>query len=144
MTTAGSWISKTPNVCGGDACIRNTRITVWGLVEYRKLGLPDEQILRHVPDLSAADLEAAWEYYRQNPDEIDRALWENEAVMIEHDGKEVPTWFLVRGRRLGLSDEQLRDSFEPPLPQSALDAAWTELRQKPEEIETALREHAGA
>ena len=30
-----SWIKKTPNVCGGDACIRNTRITVYGLVHYQ-------------------------------------------------------------------------------------------------------------
>ncbi|MBY0527748.1 MAG: DUF433 domain-containing protein [Gemmataceae bacterium] len=29
-TTKESWVQKTPNVCGGDACIRNTRITVWG------------------------------------------------------------------------------------------------------------------
>ncbi len=25
-------IQKTPNVCGGDACIRNTRIRVWLIV----------------------------------------------------------------------------------------------------------------
>jgi uncharacterized protein (DUF433 family) len=36
-----SWIQKTPNVCGGDACIRNTRITVHGIVHYRQLGLSD-------------------------------------------------------------------------------------------------------
>ena len=28
-----SWVQKTPGVCGGDACIRNTRITVRGLAE---------------------------------------------------------------------------------------------------------------
>jgi uncharacterized protein (DUF433 family) len=144
MATAASWVMKTPNVCGGDACIRKTRITVWGLVEYRKLGLPDGEILRRLPDLTTADLEAAWDYYQRNLEEIERALWENEAVMIEHDGKDVPTWFLVRGRRLGLSDEHIRESFEPPLSQSVLDAAWAKLRERPEEIEKALREHAGA
>jgi hypothetical protein len=30
-----SWVQKTPGVCGGRACIRNTRITVWGLVNFR-------------------------------------------------------------------------------------------------------------
>ena len=35
MATTASWISKRPNVCGGDACIRDSRITVWGLVAYR-------------------------------------------------------------------------------------------------------------
>jgi uncharacterized protein (DUF433 family) len=141
---AASWISKTPNVCGGDACIRITRITVWGLVEDRKLGLSDEEILRRVLGLTAADLVAAWEYYRHNAEEINRALWENEAVMIEHDGKDVPIWLLVQGRRLGLSDEQIRESFEPPLSQSVLDAAWAKMREAPDEIETALRRHAGA
>ncbi len=31
-TNKKSWVQKTPGVCGGDACIRNTRITVHGLV----------------------------------------------------------------------------------------------------------------
>src|SRR5262249_31053993 len=39
---------KTPNVCGGGACIRNTRITVHGLVHYRQLGLSDERILEAI------------------------------------------------------------------------------------------------
>jgi hypothetical protein len=29
-----SWIEKTPGVCGGDACVRKTGITVWGLVDF--------------------------------------------------------------------------------------------------------------
>lgn len=33
MTTTASWISKKPGRCGGDACVRETRIPVWGLVE---------------------------------------------------------------------------------------------------------------
>ena len=39
-----SWVQKTPGVCGGRACIRNTRITVWGVVNSRRLGAADEQI----------------------------------------------------------------------------------------------------
>jgi Protein of unknown function (DUF433) len=31
----GRGIEKTPNVCGGSACISGTHITVWGLVEAR-------------------------------------------------------------------------------------------------------------
>ena len=34
-----SWIQKTPDVIGGDACIRNTRIAVWMLVDARNLGM---------------------------------------------------------------------------------------------------------
>jgi len=73
-----SWISKTPGVCGGDACIRGTRATVWGLVEWRQLGLSDTEILRHVPDLSQDDLHVAWEYYEKHRDEIDQAIREDQ------------------------------------------------------------------
>ena len=72
-----SWIQKTPGVCGGDACIRDTRITVWGLVEYRQLGLSDDEIKRRVQGATSADLEAAWEYYGQNHTEIDEAIRAN-------------------------------------------------------------------
>jgi uncharacterized protein (DUF433 family) len=75
---AASWIQKTANVCGGDACIRNTRITVWGLVNYRRLGMPDAEILAAVVGLTPADLMAAWDYYEHNREEIDRNIRENE------------------------------------------------------------------
>ena len=74
---AKSWIEKTPGVCGGDACIRTTRITVSGLVEWRKLGMSDAEIVRHVPGVTQADLDAAWEHYEHNREEIDRAIREN-------------------------------------------------------------------
>lgn len=76
-TKAGSWVQKTQGVCGGDACIRNTRHAVWGLVEWQRLGLSDSRILEHHPDLSQADLDVAWDYYRQHKEEIDHAIREN-------------------------------------------------------------------
>jgi uncharacterized protein (DUF433 family) len=75
---APSWVTKTPGVCGGDACIRTTRHTVWGLVEWRRLGLSDMEILERHPDLTRADLDAAWDYYEQHGEEIDQALRDNE------------------------------------------------------------------
>jgi uncharacterized protein (DUF433 family) len=77
-TTQRSWIQKTPGVCGGDACIRNTRITVWGLVSYRKLGLSDQRILEAIQGLTPEDLTAAWDYYGKNKEEIDEAIRLNE------------------------------------------------------------------
>ena len=74
MDLSTSWISKTPGVCGGDACIRDTRHTVYGLVEWKQLGLTDPRILVHHPDLTLADLEAAWDYYAQHTGEIDEAI----------------------------------------------------------------------
>jgi uncharacterized protein (DUF433 family) len=73
-----SWISKTPGVCGGDACIRHTRITVWGLVEWRHLGASEAELLDSISGLTREDLEAAWEYYDQHRAEIDQAIRENE------------------------------------------------------------------
>ena len=72
--TPASWIEKTPGVCGGDACIRRTRITVRLLVEYRKGGLTDRQLLEAYPSLTPADLAAAWEYYGRNTGEIEEAI----------------------------------------------------------------------
>ena len=75
--TAKSWIQKTPGVVGGDPCIRNTRISVHGLVEWRKSGWSDAKLLENFPVLTQADLDAAWEYYSLHPDEIDRAIRED-------------------------------------------------------------------
>jgi uncharacterized protein (DUF433 family) len=74
-------IRKTPNVLGGDACIRNTRIAVWMIVRARQLGLSDEQIrTRYRPPLTEADLAAAFAYYESHRDEVDRAIHENEVA----------------------------------------------------------------
>jgi uncharacterized protein (DUF433 family) len=79
MPTATDRITKTPNVCGGAACIRGTRITVWGLANQRRLGATDAEILRAVQGLTPGDLQAACEYASANAEEIDRAIRENEA-----------------------------------------------------------------
>ena len=125
MALSASWISKKASRCGGDACIRETRIPVWTLVERRHQGETDEEILASLPSLTGDDLAAAWEYFAAYQNEIERSLWENEASMIEHDGWNVPETMLIRGRQLGLSDEAIRDAFEPPLSQARLEAALT-------------------
>jgi type III restriction enzyme len=79
LKTNSSWIEKTPGVCGGRACIRNTRITVWGLVNSRRLGAADEQILENIVGLTPEDLHAAWDYYREHAAEIDEDIRTNEA-----------------------------------------------------------------
>lgn len=73
-----SWISKKPDRCGGDACVRDSRITVWGLASYRRLGMSDREIAQTVQGLTPADLEAAWEYVAMNEAEIDEAIRANE------------------------------------------------------------------
>jgi uncharacterized protein (DUF433 family) len=71
-------ITKTPGVCGGDACIEGTRIPVWVLVGYRRLGVSESELLYNYPTLSAADLVNAWVYAEAHSEEIDTAIRENE------------------------------------------------------------------
>jgi len=73
-----SWIQTSPGVCGGEPCVRNTRHTVAGLVEWKKQGITDARILEHHPDLTQADLEAAWAYYASHREEMEQAIKEAE------------------------------------------------------------------
>lgn len=73
-------ITKTPGVCGGEACIAGTRIAVWLLVEARRLGITEVQILQDYPHLSAADLVNAWSYADTYPEEIEAAILANKVA----------------------------------------------------------------
>ncbi|MEG4506473.1 DUF433 domain-containing protein [Microcoleus sp. F6_B4] len=75
-----SWpgITKTPDVCGGDACIAKTRIPVWGLVESRRLGITESELLNDYPHISATDLVNVWSYANAHLDEIEAAIKKNQ------------------------------------------------------------------
>ena len=47
-----------------------------GLVEWKQQGLTEARILEHHPDLTPADLDAAWAYYATHREEIDQAIKE--------------------------------------------------------------------
>jgi uncharacterized protein (DUF433 family) len=70
-------IEKTPGVCSGNACIIRTRIPVWSLVAWKKLGASDEILLQNFPSLIQQDLNNAWSYYLIYPDEIDLEIQKN-------------------------------------------------------------------
>jgi uncharacterized protein (DUF433 family) len=71
-------IQKTPDVCGGRACVGNRRIPVWQLLECRNQGLTDEQIMEiFETPLTPAELEAAWAYLAENRQEVEEDLREN-------------------------------------------------------------------
>ncbi|MEP7124944.1 MAG: DUF433 domain-containing protein, partial [Byssovorax sp.] len=71
-------ITRTAGVCGARACIAGTRITVWGLVAHRNLGLDDRAILAAVPLLTPDQLAAAFRYTDDQADEIAHDLTDNE------------------------------------------------------------------
>jgi uncharacterized protein (DUF433 family) len=73
-------IEKTPGVCGGSACIVRTRISVWVLEGFRRLGWNEAKILVNYPTLRAADLVHAWAYADTHRQEIDEAIRQNEAA----------------------------------------------------------------
>lgn len=83
ITLVGRGIKKTPGVCGGSACIAGTRITVWGLVEARRIGYSEADLLTSYPSLSATDIANAWAYAEAFPDEIETEIRENDEVMQE-------------------------------------------------------------
>jgi uncharacterized protein (DUF433 family) len=71
-------IDSTPDVLGGEARIVRTRIPVWALVQARRLGATEAELLRSYPTLRAEDLTNAWAYARAHQDEIEQQILENE------------------------------------------------------------------
>ena len=71
-------VSKTPGVCGGDACISGTRIPVWVLVNARRMGVTETELLSDYPGLTAMDLANSWLYAAANFDEIETTIQEQE------------------------------------------------------------------
>ena len=77
---AWAGIEKTAGVSGGEACIVRTRIPVWSLENYRRLGWSEAAILENFPSLRAADLVNAWAYADAHTEEMDKAIHTNEAT----------------------------------------------------------------
>jgi uncharacterized protein (DUF433 family) len=75
-----SGIESTPGVMGGDACLVRTRIPVWLLENYRRLGWSEARILENFPTLRAADLAIAWAYVDSHRDKIDEAIRDQDAA----------------------------------------------------------------
>ena len=73
-------IESTPGISGGEPRIVRTRIPVWVLVQARKLGTPEADLLRCYPTLRSEDLANAWAYYRSHTADIERQIRENEAA----------------------------------------------------------------
>ncbi len=73
-------IDSDPDICGGEARIVRTRVPIWLLVVARRRGASEADLLRNYPTLRAEDLANAWAYARAHPDEIDRAIDENESA----------------------------------------------------------------
>ena len=71
-------VDSFPSVCGGDPCIARTRIPVWLLERYRRLGVTERDLLDSYPSLRAEDLANAWAFARIHAAEIDSQIQANE------------------------------------------------------------------
>jgi type III restriction enzyme len=75
----GDRISRTPTICGGDACIRDTRIPVWSVIQAHRLGTSAEGLRNYfVTPLTPEDVHAALAYYEEHTEEIDSEIRSNQ------------------------------------------------------------------
>lgn len=73
-------IEQLDGVCGGEPCIVRTRIPVWVLVQAKKLGASEADLLQSYPMLRAEDLVNGWAYAAAHRAEIDEQIQANEAA----------------------------------------------------------------
>lgn len=71
-----SYIKKTPGVCGGRACIRDTRVPVWTVIECRLSGMKLADIAANFPGITRDDFWECAVYYGIHYDEINRDIQE--------------------------------------------------------------------
>ena len=55
-------ISINPGKRSGKPCIRNTRITVYDILEYLAGGMSEDEILKDFPELEQMDIRAALQF----------------------------------------------------------------------------------
>jgi uncharacterized protein (DUF433 family) len=72
------YISVKKGVCGGRNIIEGTRIPVWSIIKWYKLGLSLEEIMREFPQLSPAQIHDAFSYYYDHLNEIEKDIRDNE------------------------------------------------------------------
>ena len=77
---AWAGIENTDGISGGEACIVRTRIPVWTLENYRRLGWMESVILENFPSLRAVDLVNAWAYADAHTEEMDKVIRANQGA----------------------------------------------------------------
>ncbi len=65
MTEIFDRITVNPKQCGGRPCIRGMRIRVVDVLDLLASGLSAHEVLEELPDLEAADIEAALRFASQ-------------------------------------------------------------------------------
>jgi len=71
------YITVDEKIPGGEPIIKNTRTPVRAIVEMWRLGTPPEEIPRHLPHLTLAQVFDALSYYSDHQDEINAYIEQN-------------------------------------------------------------------
>ncbi len=71
-------VFRQKGICGGRDIIAGTRIPVWSIIKWYKLGLSVEEVMREFPQLTPSQVHDAFSYYYDNPEEIEKDIMENE------------------------------------------------------------------
>lgn len=98
-------ITKTPGVCGGSACIDETRIPVYVLEGLYRQGANMDTFRQAYPQLSQDQINAAMSYAILNKEEMDMELSEESPTLSEADALALDAG--------GLTEEQARAAGMP-------------------------------
>ncbi len=79
MTTATEhfYVVTNDQILSGEPIIKDTRTPVRAIVELWRMGIPPEEITRHLPHLTLAQVFDALSYYSDHTDEINRHIERN-------------------------------------------------------------------
>ncbi len=97
-------IGRTPDVCGGKACIVGHRVRVLDVVVWHEhQGMTPDEIVSHVPTITLADVHAALAYYFDHIEEIQHEM-QAERVFAEEFRRSHPSLLEAKLRQEGLEE----------------------------------------
>ena len=70
-------ITINKRICGGDPCIKGTRIPVHILIQYINLGCTYDELLTMYPIIFINDIQECEQYYKDNKQLIDDIIFNN-------------------------------------------------------------------
>jgi uncharacterized protein (DUF433 family) len=79
-------VFRQKGVCGGRDIIVGTRIPIWSIIKWYKLGLSVEEVMREFPQLTPSQVHDAFSYYYDNLEEIEKDIFENENESFLREG----------------------------------------------------------
>ena len=88
-------VIRYPGICFGRAHVDGTRIPLWILIAHQRSGMSNRDLLANYPPLTTEALDAAWEYYRRHPLEIDRDIWYQDIAGNVMPDRPVPTTVII-------------------------------------------------